>query len=222
MAALSIPEQYQSGLAKIATLPNARIDELISSLKNVNPSSRSADFVSSAIEKVPDLASNEDLKSAVVTLYSLYMLRAVVRLPISRFVPDLLAAAKDSGSPTLRSAADDPDFKSKLQRLMTIDSLELSAKAFSLEREHEHLFHDAQIFTDLRPVFNKDVSAEPIGMVLAYTMKLIFHDGTRHKEFYLALDEDDIARLKKVVERAETKADTLRRLLETKQIRRMA
>lgn len=221
MAALSIPEQHQLGLAKILALPDDVVDRLIAALENVAPSSRSVDIIQGVALTAPDLLPEDDMRSVVSTLYSLYNLRAVVDVPLTRFLKDLMSGLKGSGNPTLQSI-DTEALETRLRRLTTIPSLELSAKAFSLQREHEHLFHDAQIFTDLRPVFKKDVSEDPVGMVLAYTLKVIFHDGTRHKEVYFALDADDVTRLKQVVERAEAKSDTLKRLLEAKEIRRMA
>jgi hypothetical protein len=61
-----------------------------------------------------------------------------------------------------------------------------------------------------------------VGAVVVHSLKIVFHDAGSHSEIYLALDSADIAKLKAVLERAETKAASLKSLLEDKQISNLA
>jgi hypothetical protein len=48
-------------------------------------------------------------------------------------------------------------------------------------------------------------------MVVLHTLKLVYHEGPkRHEEFFVALDGDDLRTLRKLIDRAEAKAETLR------------
>lgn len=223
MPTFAIPEHQQSALIRIRELSDGAFDQFIRALENVEPTAKSADLFENVKRQAPDLMAIEDLRSALSTLYSLYNLRAMVDVSSTHFIRDLLRAIQDSGNEHLKfSDTEKGAFEERLVRLMDIGPLNLSSKAFMLQREHEHLFHDVQLFTDLRPVFGANPSEEPIGMVLAYTLKVVYHGARQHEELYIALDSDDVAKLKSVIERAETKAETLKRLLSAKQIRPMA
>ena len=78
--------------------------------------------------------------------------------------------------------------------------------------DDERIFCHARILTDMRPVFGSEIESGPAGMVIVHLMKIAFHDATSkdHKEFYVSLDSDDLQTLKKIAERAEVKASTLK------------
>jgi hypothetical protein len=47
-----------------------------------------------------------------------------------------------------------------------------------------------------------------------HTLEITFHDDLgRHREFYVSLDDEDLATLQHAVERASVKKETLTRLL---------
>lgn len=64
----------------------------------------------------------------------------------------------------------------------------------------------------MRPVFRQP-NAKPIGSVINHTLKIEYHEDGDHKDFYVALDAQDLSELKGVLERAETKAISLRSFL---------
>jgi len=77
------------------------------------------------------------------------------------------------------------------------------------------------VITDLRPVFKGPPDESPAGMVLFHTLKLTYWDRQRddRSSFDIALDENDVSNLKKLLERAEMKAKTLRSQLQNSGIR---
>jgi hypothetical protein len=121
------------------------------------------------------------------------------------------AASKDSA---LSISAD--VLKERLTRLLAIESLNLlDAKAKELQLEAEHTFCDARIITDLRPGFGSNVSDPPGAMIIVHTLKLGYHDSLSqaHREMYLAVDADDVAKLAEVLKRAEEKSKALQEKL---------
>ncbi len=91
--------------------------------------------------------------------------------------------------------------------------MRLLGKAASIGYQHERLFVDAQVLTDLRPVFEDDISDDhgPLGAVLSHLLRLhiIGQTGT-HEDVYVALDDGDIATLREALDRAERKSALLR------------
>jgi hypothetical protein len=103
--------------------------------------------------------------------------------------------------------------RTRLQRLLSSASLGLLAKALDLATEYGRLFHEARILTDIRPVFMSDVGSPPAAGVLVHTLKVEYHGAEGDGAWYVALNDRDLAQLGEVVERAMTKASSLRTLL---------
>lgn len=102
-------------------------------------------------------------------------------------------------------------FAEKLVSLLSVKPLNVSAKAIDLQTEDERVFCDARILTDLRPVFGSDSAATPEGLTIVHILKLGYDQGgERHRDFYVALNADDLQTLRKVIDRAEAKAKSLK------------
>jgi hypothetical protein len=104
-------------------------------------------------------------------------------------------------------------FQSVLEKLMSIDTLNVVAKALRLQRDGEHLYCTAKILSDIRPVFGSDPNARPLGAVLTHTLKVGYHKGSDHREFHIILDANDLEALEEVINRARAKDKTLREFL---------
>jgi hypothetical protein len=87
--------------------------------------------------------------------------------------------------------------------------LALRAKAERLATSHQTVFTDAQLFTDVRPVFNSGAT-EVAEYLVGYTFLIEYIEGDARRTIEFALDSADLARLKRLVERAETKTATLK------------
>jgi hypothetical protein len=124
---------------------------------------------------------------------------------------DTLRRQPDFG---LKESADLSHARERFKRLLNITTLNTLSKAIRLQRDGERLYCDAKILSDIRPVFGDDVSQGPISVVITHTLKLGYHEGDDHKEFFIVLDAQDLINLSEVIERAHEKAETLDALLE--------
>jgi hypothetical protein len=105
-------------------------------------------------------------------------------------------------------------FKAHLVQLLGVRSFSVSARATDLLYEHEHTVHGPmRVLTDIRPIFETDPESDPEGAVIVHTLKISYHDGRRVKEFFIALDSEQVDELIGVLGRASLKAETLKRLL---------
>jgi hypothetical protein len=158
---LSIPEQHRSGLAKIRTLPDESASRLLAALRETPTSSKLASFVSDLVPAVSGIAP-ADLERIVATLYSLYQVNAYTEAPLDKFVREVLQAMELSGHADLKVPASEQDsFLERMRGLLSVSSLATLAKAQSLERDREHLFHDARILSDLTAVQDRHKSDDP-------------------------------------------------------------
>ena len=98
--------------------------------------------------------------------------------------------------------------------MLGVDALDVSARATDLMYEHEHTVHGPiRVLTDVRPIFGSDPEGDPKGVVIAHTLKISYHEGRQIKEFFVALDSEQLSELAGVLERATLQAESWKRML---------
>lgn len=210
---LNIPHKHVETIFKIGRLSDLASEELISALSNASLASESGEMAAQIAQRVPSIPI-ADLTSIVSTVYSLYYVREFAEVRPSTFLKDLIAGLRESSESEVTFSADDLKvLRERLKRLLSIEELQTLSKAVRLQREGERLYCEAKILSDIRPVFAKDISTRPSGAVITHTLKLSYHEGKDHKEFFVVLDKEDLDALKEVVDRANAKGETLRGLL---------
>jgi hypothetical protein len=200
LPALRIPENDRVGLALLRDMPSESFAAFLAALE------RSPE----AIADIPGV-SPDDARLAIDALKSMYQARTYNDVPIDEFISDVCESLTES---KVLESGDEPLLRERLARLLDIESLSISAKALVLRTDYPYIYCAARIFTDIRPVFGEDASETPPAMVLAHTLKLEYHGALGHlHELYVALRADDIAELREILKRADTKAKTLESML---------
>ncbi|HJZ12926.1 MAG TPA: hypothetical protein VJ521_12285 [Acidobacteriota bacterium] len=218
--ALNIPDQYAPGLAEIASLPDAEIHAIVSSLQGSPPLLDVKSATALISSKTPSI-SNRELRNFLVALLSLYSLRAVRQLNTDDLVEEIIKAMRRSRKPELVLDAEKENrFRERLRMLLGFEALTTASKAVFLQHEHEHPFCHARIFTDARPIYSDDPNAPPSAMAISHMLKLAYHKGSRNdvEEIHIALDMSDLLKLKELIQRAESKAASLREVFESVQM----
>jgi hypothetical protein len=213
MAITRIPDRYQLGLSKIKQLSNEMVDSLVRVLSTAPRTSKYSVLKSHVLLNIKGIEP-DDIEEIVLSLYSLYLARTDEEMPVGKYVSQLSRAMCASGRKDLIvSPEEKPSFDEKLIKLLSIDPVLIISKSDILKREFERTFCDARIISDVRPVFSKP-EERPITALVTHSLKIEFHGPEgRHDEFYIVLDDDDLAKLKKLIERATVKSASLKALL---------
>jgi len=202
-----IPDRYRLGLAKINALSIEGASAISVALAELPIGSGRREMIA-AIGRAAQLTA-EDAEAVIASLRSLYIFKASTESTVSDFIPVLISAMQSSGNKGLAVPDDDkPILIAKLTQLLSLSSMERTSKIEQLKTDHQVVFYDAKILTDLRPVFD-DPKERPIGAVVTHTLKITCHEYGEHKELYFALDADDIATIKKISERAADKLSSI-------------
>lgn len=191
------------------------MQELISVLEEQTPTVNRLDLRLRIGERITSIPTNE-LDKVMETLLSLYALRDDMGLSIPDFVEIIGDTINESDNERLRFADDmeRSHFDASLARLLGAESLDIAARATDLQYEHERTFHGfARVLTDVRPVFGMNPEDLPRGAVIAHTLKISYHENRDIKEFFIALDTDQLDELIGVLARASLKAESLKRFL---------
>lgn len=213
MTLLAIPREHQIGLAELQALPEPIASLLLPAL------AAAAEKTQSAYPSPEDLAGFEgipqgQLEQILDAVSGVYHARANAEVPLSEFVKDVIETMRSAVQLNFQTSPSAIEqFEERLTRFMSIASFARAAKGDTLLYEHERTVFDWRILTDARPVFGDNVEEPPEAFEITHTLKIAFHRGGSHEEEYFALDEIDLAELRRVVERAESKATSLRAAL---------
>ena len=207
MPPLTIPRRYRVGLAAVERLTDADATLVAQGLTATAPE---VSFEKLAAPLSSELPADVDLARLLEAVASLNTL-----LPEDGAGADSLAQDV-SDSANLELPEDKrPAYAARLETLMRIPVLVIAARASQLLAEHDKVFHDARILTDVRPVFEHDPSTGVKMAAVVATMKLEYHPGGKSaiESIFVSLDHGDLEHLRQVMDRALTKMDSLSQLM---------
>lgn len=217
---LRVPRQHQEGLAKIRDLGEESIQELLTALKDV-PDTYDEDALSSAVAAKVDTIAASDVKEIIPALLSLYAYRDYRQAAISDVVEGIAQAMEEISSHELRLPSDErPHFEDRLTKLLDVEPLDLRVRARALAFENEHTLQETRVLTDIRSVFGpENPEGKPRGAVILHTLRIGYWADNARKEFFVALDTNDVRALLEQLERADSKAESLKQVLKMAQVR---
>ena len=149
-------------------------------------------------------------------LISMNIVRRGADVGIPEFIDDVYEAITESDNVDLLSTSKQEEtLKKRLSRLLEAKSLEVISKAQSVILDHERRFCSSRIATDVSPVFSSDAEKPPMAAVITHTLRISFHgDSNDLEEFFVEMNERDLAKLNRSIIRAEQKAKSLKAVLD--------
>ena len=207
MAKLTIPSALIPALTKLSALSEESVEELLRAINSAPPILNPEMMASKVGELTPSIQP-DDVTGIFEAVFSFSAVRTMNNFPIADFLEDVCEALS-----TRKVELDRDKLRNRLEKLLQAPSMVLAAKASSIQREHPSLFLNARIFTDLRPVFG-DVPESMQAAVVFHTLKLTYAQSNETQEFFVSLDDGDLAKLQRAIVRAETKSKYLRAFIE--------
>jgi hypothetical protein len=214
MASLRVPDEYVGGLAKFLGLSVESGDKLLSALEQSPVSQEPREALKEKLSAL-GIVPNSDVDDIADAVMSLYFVCAHSDESPSDLAAEITQAINESSSEKLKLPDETrANIKSRLTRLLSVDSFAISVKADSYLYEYDNVFSKAHISTDIRPIFGVNPEEPPKVATLNHMMNIhYYHDG-EHKELYLALDAFDLDSLRNVIDRAALKAESLKQVLD--------
>lgn len=195
MADLTVPKEHQPILSRIRTMPETTVRALVSALEG-----------SSSVPSVQRLSSDET-EAIQDVLMDLYRVRGFVDMEVPEFVSNIALSLQEAER---FPDAELPAFEERLTRLLTIESVSIGSRAASLKTEYDRRFCAARLMTDARPIYGTDPAMPPSAVMITHTLRISYHDDTSElREFYVAMDADDVTTLRGMLNRADAKAKSL-------------
>lgn len=104
-----------------------------------------------------------------------------------------------------------------LQKFLLLDHISVVSKALSLSFDFEHILSDANIFTDIRPVYTAKRD-EIAGAIICNRLRIRYQDEDGSKSLSISIDKDEIERLQKCCADTLSKIELATRLMKDSQL----
>jgi hypothetical protein len=98
--------------------------------------------------------------------------------------------------------------------LLTSAPMQRAAKALDLRNAYERILLTSRVVSDIRPIFDDETADSFEAAVVNHTLQLKYSDGARDHELHIAVDVDDLKRLREQIDRALKKEIAAREFLE--------
>ncbi len=210
---LHIPEYLHPALKQLMALSESDSERLVAALTEEKPAFLSTGLAAQVAERSqldPVLVSR--LTDALTSVRSVW---DSTHVPLEAFLGVFCAALEQQGLKPQDDATWDR-FQRTLGILLSHEgALAAASKALSVVADLRSIFQDARILTDLRPVFRQDATERPFSFAIIHTLRITFHHEGHNRRFFVALDDHDVLRLRRILERAEEKSQTLRSLADS-------
>jgi hypothetical protein len=216
MATIKIPESDMPILKQISELGTTQFNSLIAAIGGTKPTFSRGQFAEGVAKQVK-VIKKPVILSIFRVAFVLYSMKERTGMSPEELADDIANSyfhtrSKENHFGSRRAKT----LSGRLKKLLSFDkTIAITAKAFEVMTEQDHAYCRARILSDIRPVFTNSAQTASAAVVI-HTLQIGFHhggSGGKHKEFYVALDTNDVQALKAVIERAEEKTAALEKIL---------
>lgn len=204
MAEFMIPKALKPGFKELLNLGDDDFNKVIELLDETSVGIGPNSFQDFFLEKTNHKFENSVLPQALFSFGSL-----LLRNTENEFseLARKLAASYDS-------EINKEDFEKLCSRLEIIFSksinLKHTVKALELLGENDHVYSYSRIISDIRTIFNDDIENQNRRAVVIHNIRFDYKHNGQSKEFYISLDNADLNKLKRNIERALDKEDVIK------------
>ena len=213
--ALKVPELHVPPVKEFLKLSPSKVDELLNALGAAGPVFNTFDLADEIAQKVD--VPKRLLSGILSVVAGLYLTRDREGTPIEQFVDQdvlraLAAAQVFEGKEAIES--DWPKLRKFIAgALAQHRSVGTASKTGHILTQHERIFDDARILTDMRPIFHADVGDVPDAAVIIHMLRLTQRTprpNQRYEDIFIAMDSNDIRALRETIDRAIAKEETIK------------
>jgi hypothetical protein len=207
---IRVPEEQSRAFRDLIAMSTAERKALLEAVAAAEPTlmiTELAGQVAAALNKESSV-----LLGQLAVLTGLFMTRVRSGEPVGQFVDDVCAA----GQQLLAATKDErpvewESFRADLSTALQMENpIGVTAKAIDVTLAHQRVFAEARILTDVRPIFYLDPSEKPNAAVVAHTLQISYYENGEAKDYFVAMDAEDLAALGRALDRAGAKEATIR------------
>ncbi len=207
---LRVPESELANLKVLAYAPTRTLEAIDDALKKTSPM-LDVDALATSVAESTGLPAS-DVRPLVFTLCRLASIQRKLELSTKDFVGALTASLRETQSD--RWSVEDSDNwagrEENIARLLGPGSaVTQAAKAAELLFEQQLVFLGSRVVTDLRPVFDEP-GEQVLAFVVFHTLAITYYEAGDTRTIHIAMDADDVRRLREHLERAARKEKVIK------------
>ncbi|MFN9616363.1 MAG: hypothetical protein ACK55Q_14240 [Dolichospermum sp.] len=215
MTELQIPEKFKPGFKLLISIDEKTVQSFIDSFQQAQPLQIN-DLVSVVTSRVNTLTKKE-VKDVIETLISIHNLRDYLQenndASTNEVIEKISQAVEDDEELEITDEQRQ-EFESRLVNFLGLDNiLSFRSKSIEVIRDHERLFQNSRIHTDMRPVFESGLEDSPAGVAIVNMLKIEYLDLDGKHEFFVALDANDLKQLREQLDIADRKVKAIELML---------
>lgn len=207
---VSIPEKIISGLELLLHLDEQQRKSLFDQLSTVNAFVNSRAY-SNQIDHEAMGTTEADKWAIIDALFSLFLGKYTLNMLTDDFVEGISRTLFSRPELKEKFLPDKEDYyKTVLSLFLSLEhTVGFAAKSLVLLMNYDHLFTEARICTDFRPVFGENASSLPQTGFIVHNLAITYREEDSDKTFFVALDDSDLQSLAEVINRAVSKSNAL-------------
>ncbi|MEH2069185.1 MAG: hypothetical protein V7K47_13660 [Nostoc sp.] len=210
---LKIPQQYQLGITLLIKIDENLFHKLLNAIIEIHPFISIDSLVLEIYPKLEEISVN-DLREIIRAISSIFALSNQENIKSSEVVAGLSNAVLIDNTFSALSDEELKRFEQRLTQLLAIDgSISIYSKAVNLLQEYDHLLLNSRIITDVRPVFKSETQEGIAGALIVHTLKIEYQDASGLREFYVALDSNDVRNLQEQLSESIVKTEVINSVL---------
>ncbi|HEX3717713.1 MAG TPA: hypothetical protein VH595_07070 [Verrucomicrobiae bacterium] len=217
MPQFKIPSSEYRVYKSIALLDDKSFENLLNGIEEIGPTVTHLNFASALHERVPSV-SIEITRQLVRTVSSLHRLMSSIGRTAQGLTSDVrltIESEEPRGFPMDKLSV----FIDRLSQLLNVGGgMGLIGKTINVMSDQDKVFCGVRILSDMRPVFSESATSIDAGVII-HTLNLYYHHEGRHHDIYVAMNGDDLQKLKKSIERAEKKHALLKSYIQKSGVR---
>jgi hypothetical protein len=215
MTELNIPEEFKPGFKLLINIDEKTVQGFIDAFQQAEPLQIN-NLVSAVTSRVNTLTRKE-VKDVIETLISIHNLRDYLQenhnASTDEVIEKISQAVEDDEELEITDEKKQ-EFERRLVTFLDFDNiLSFTSKAIEIVRDHERLFQNSRIHTDMRPVFESDLEDSPAGVAIVNMLKIEYVDLDGKHEFFVALDANDLKQLREQLDIADRKVKAIELML---------
>ncbi len=202
-----ISQQALKGFSIVFNSTIKKLDSLINELTKIPKGLIVSDIEELLIKK--KIYNDDEADEITKLLYVLYRLKVKSNKSTQEVVSGIF---DDLGEIKQNDFKVREDYRKYFEKLLSIANIGITLKSLGLAYEYGKVYVDSRIITDIRPSFDDNIDDKIEAAVMIHNLKIEYHVGQNpfHEEIYLALDSNDLIKLKEQILRAEKKDKTIK------------
>ena len=206
MPEFHIPERIKSVIARILRLSDDGYRQILEALECAQPALNVERLIIDVSRLLPQTVTG--VEEIVRALDSMTHVRLRADRTVEQFLQDITPSLESQ----FKSPQDREKVVTRVSALLGIKALLVSARAYDLQHDFDRVFVSAKIVSDVRTVFDQN-GKEIQGSIIIHNLNITYAQEGEFKDFYLAMDSADIAKLRAVLDRSDAKTGALKGLI---------